>query len=337
MQRIQILERPLEQNLSELMKKILLIILIAFFSTSFHSSAEAQRTPQAANSRQKKQAKDEIASPEAVTLTTKDFVSLSAMYYPGPESKETPAVIITHDWGGDRMAMAGLAEYLQKELRASVIVPDLRGHGQSTSMTNGSKKISYKDFKKAEVMTTMADIEACKKFLMTKNNKGLLNIEMLTLVAVGETAKIAVDWSISDWSWAPTPGGDKQGQDVKLISLVSPIQRIEGLSIKQSLKAPLMTGKGMTPLPLQIMWAHDNNRSFSNAKAIYNTLDKARKKSGKDSLSVAKIEKSSNSPTGLLTDRNSRMKCFQKISNEINTRIIGNKDILVWQNRDSSK
>ena len=321
------------------MKRLLILSFVALAAIWFHSEADAQRTPSRKPNvaqRKKEKDKEEIPAPETVSLTTKDFVSLAATYYAGPESKETPAIIVVHDWGGDRQGMASLADYLQKELGASVIVPDLRGHGDSTEMSVGEKTLDHAKFKKNEVMSSLADLEACKKFLMKKNNEGLLNIEMLSVIAVGKSAKLAVDWSISDWSWAPTPGGNKQGQDVKLVSLVSPIQRIEGMSIKQSLKAPVISGRGMTPLPLQIMWAHSNNRSLSNAKAIYSVVEKSRKKSGKGSMTMNKIEKSNESPTGMLTQAG-RVKCFEKLASEVKKRILENKDLLVWQNRDPKK
>ncbi len=58
------------------------------------------------------------------------------------------------------------------------------------------------------------DLEACKSFLMDKNNAGELNINKLCVVGVEMGAVVAVDWAAWDWHW-PRLATGKQGQDVK--------------------------------------------------------------------------------------------------------------------------
>ena len=71
--------------------------------------------------------------PRSVELTTKDGVRLNAIYYEGTEGETTVPVIVLHDWKQkeDGKTYETLAEYLQSKGYA-VILPDLRGHGDST-------------------------------------------------------------------------------------------------------------------------------------------------------------------------------------------------------------
>ena len=73
--------------------------------------------------------------PEDITLTTEDGVKLAVTYYAGTKGKDSIPVILLHGYGflESRKDYAGLAPYLQDELGCAVIVPDLRGHGDSTS------------------------------------------------------------------------------------------------------------------------------------------------------------------------------------------------------------
>ena len=83
-------------------------------------------------------AKKEIPEPEDLTLETKDGVSLRCTYYPGMAKKASIPIIMIHGWEGQRSEYDGLALALQS-LGHTIIVPDLRGHGQSTivKLANG--------------------------------------------------------------------------------------------------------------------------------------------------------------------------------------------------------
>jgi hypothetical protein len=66
-----------------------------------------------------------------------------------------------------------------------VLVPDLRGHGGSTSLVGGGKKLDAKQMTKNEIPLVTEDIEACKRFLK-HHNAGELNLEML-IIACGDS------------------------------------------------------------------------------------------------------------------------------------------------------
>jgi pimeloyl-ACP methyl ester carboxylesterase len=129
-------------------------------------------------------AKKEIPEPEDLTLETKDGVSLRCTYYPGTAKKASIPVIMVHGWEGQRSEYDGLALALQG-LGHTVIVPDLRGHGQSTivKLANGdTETIDLAKFRQKELESMILDVECCKKFLLEKNNQGECNIESLCVI-----------------------------------------------------------------------------------------------------------------------------------------------------------
>jgi len=64
-------------------------------------------------------------------LASADGVSLAASYRPGP-TDSSPAVLLLHQKGASRQAMAGRAAWLNRAGYATLAI-DLRGHGQSTA------------------------------------------------------------------------------------------------------------------------------------------------------------------------------------------------------------
>lgn len=225
---------------------------------------------------QNKQVEEELPEPEAVAIETKDGVLLKCMWYPGTEQKQTIPVILVHDWGRTRSDMLPLAEALQKAGHA-VIVPDLRGHGQSTTVNGLDEPIDFEDFKKKEMAAIFLDIDTCKRFLMRKNNAGELNIEMLTVVATHRTAIQAANWSVSDWSWPTLSDGTKQGQDVKSLILISPVKRFKSLALNSALKAPCFSGKGgFRPITVTMIWGLDDEAVNRDVESIFRMIVKGR-------------------------------------------------------------
>ena len=92
-----------------------------------------------------------------------------------------------HDWDGNRKQFSGLATYLQS-IGHSIIVPDLRGHGESLRVKASDMTLDREKFNRNAIAAMGEDIEACKRFLLKKNNGGELNIEFLTVVAAGQSA-----------------------------------------------------------------------------------------------------------------------------------------------------
>jgi pimeloyl-ACP methyl ester carboxylesterase len=158
---------------------------------------------------------------------TKD-VLIKATYYPGTKGKETIPLIMLHGWKGSRAEFAGLATALQRDHGYAILVPDLRGHGESTSYLGDTDKTLEADrLNPAHWEAMVADVEACKKFLMEKHNAEQLNIEKLGIVAADTGAVVGMYWAVADWHWPVLAGGVKQGQDVKCLILLSPSWNVE--------------------------------------------------------------------------------------------------------------
>ena len=265
-----------------------IVFAVAFsFVTCFDHPASAQGAKGKQNTKSKKQDdEEELPEMETLTLQTKDGVSLSVNYLASNNAKKAPAVILVHDWDGssrDFLDDEGIAKDFQKRGYA-VIVPDLRGHGKST--TRGEKELDTKKFKRRDFELMMEDIETCKRYLKEQNNEGKLNIELLSILAVGKSSVLAINWSITDWSFPPFKG-KKQGQDVKSIILLSPEKSWKGLSITKSIKAPVISGKSGKALPMFVLTGDGNASLARQTKELKRLLERSRgEELAKESLTI---------------------------------------------------
>ncbi|MDA7980177.1 MAG: alpha/beta hydrolase [Pirellulales bacterium] len=162
---------------------------------------------------------------EEVDLVSKDGVLIKANYYHGTEDEDTVPVIVVHGEGGQRSELDGLAKALQKEGHA-VLVPDLRGHGDSTRVQGRPDiKLDHEKMRPVEFSAAINDIEACKKFFIKVNNEQKVNIENLCLVGSGPLGSVlSFSYAGEDWLFRPF-GRFKQGQDVKAVIMFSPVMR----------------------------------------------------------------------------------------------------------------
>ncbi len=204
---------------------------------------------------------DKPAPPENLSLRTTDGVSLAATFYPSKRGKDAACVILLHDDGGKRAELDRLARRLQL-LGSAVIVPDLRGHGESAGEL---KQLRLEDY---QAMIDR-DLETVKGFLVKRNNAGELNIERLGIVGVHLGAALALNWAAQDWSWPELAVG-KQGQDVKALALISPEWSYKGLRIGEAVVEPNI----QTELSIFIVVGRRNNKSYSEARRLYNNFAK---------------------------------------------------------------
>ncbi len=218
------------------------------------------------------QDENELPEPRDVQLETSDGVVLFAVYYPGTAEKENVPVILLHAWEADHRAMVSMASTLQSRFGCAAIVPDLRGHGKSNK-TNLGVELDRDRWRGSEVAAVIEDIEACKKFLIQENNTGQLNIDLLTVVADGESTILACTWTLRDWSYAPL-GSVKQGQDVKALILMNPVRNFKGLNGNHAFQGDLFTGRLGAAFPVMIACEQDHLR---DAKNIYERMMKGRK------------------------------------------------------------
>ena len=188
--------------------------------------------------KQEKSEKEEIPSPEDLALQTRDGMGLALTYYPSGKGKQTIPVVLLHVWKQNRNDYKELAAVLQARGYA-VIVPDLRGHGESTRQTGARgdatlKAASMPSGQFAAMVTR--DMEAIKRFLWEKNNAGALNIDKLCVVGAEMGASVALNFALADAmdqdrNRVPRPEY-KLGRFVKALVLISPELSFRGLPIR---------------------------------------------------------------------------------------------------------
>lgn len=208
---------------------------------------------------------------EELSLVTRDKVVIKADYYPGADNKKTVPVIMLHMYGGSRQDFAPLAARLQAEGHA-VIVPDLRGHGDSTQREGSTEKLDYTLFKAADFIAMAGvggDVEAVKSYLLERHNEGQLNIEALCLIGAEMGATVALAWSELDWSW-PVLATGKQGQDVKGLVLLSPVFNFKGLRVTRAIEDPQVRSK----LSVYIVVGKADPRARRDAERLYKALER---------------------------------------------------------------
>jgi len=275
----------------------------------------------------------EPPKPEDVSLETKDGMMIKATFYPGTAKKESVPIIMVHGLEGQRGDYHSLALYLQTLGHAS-IVPDLRGHGQSkvqkrpdgTPVTLEPEKLN-----KPMLENMVFDIQACKRFLMEKNNAGELNIEQLCVIGAELGAILAVRWAAADWSLQDLPAY-KQGKDVKALVLLSPVASVKGVTMREAL------GYGPVQSLLSIMFVAGlkDSKSAAEAKKLYNSLEAHHPKADeKDDRSKTQdlflVQPDlSLSGTKLLASGSS---VPQNIAKFIELRLVNRKAEFAWQDR----
>lgn len=278
--------------------------------------------------------KDKIPEPEDITLETKDGVSIRATWYAGTLKKQTVPIIMIHGWEGNRGEYDALARGLQS-LGYAVICPDLRGHGQSTVLKlpgGQTKELKAESLRPAEVGGVLFDIEACKKFLMEKNNAGELNIEQLCVIGAEFGCVVALGWAYGDWT-APILPAFKQGQDVKALVLLSPMQAFKGLSIKEALSHPVIRGQ----LSMMIVAGKQDSKSYSEARRMNDSMEKYHVKVSNDPEEQRKKKdlffvtpETSLQGTKLLSNA---LNVPNNIANFIKLRLVDKADELTWTER----
>lgn len=204
-------------------------------------------------------------------------MELHATFYPANDKKEAVTVILLHGYKGSRADFAPLVDLLREKGRA-VLVPDLRGHGDSrravrrtggglANITLDAEKFGAADFGRI----VQYDMETWKRFLLEKNDAEELNIEKLCVVGAEMGAAVALDWARLDWSWPQYPGL-KQGQDVKALVLLSPSMSFRGLDLRRALAHPQIRNV----LSIMVIVGKDDSGSMADADRIYKMLERSR-------------------------------------------------------------
>lgn len=278
--------------------------------------------------------KEDIREPKLITLETKDGVALKAVYFPGKPSKETVPIIMLHGWNERGVVWEALAAYFQRTLGHAVIVPDLRGHGQSVSQTIGGRArepLTPDGLTLADMEATVWDVQACKKFLEQENNKGDLNLEMLCVIGAGYGGLIGLKFAALDWSWPILTTG-KQGQDVKGLALLTPVDRHKRVMAAQAvaaLRAPIASGR----FSLLFVAGEQDRQGFNDAKRLHRQLEAMYPTNDKSGCVL--VTRDTNSHGAQLIEPQRRLGVEQVLANFIAQRIAARKGEFAWSERKS--
>jgi pimeloyl-ACP methyl ester carboxylesterase len=230
----------------------------------------------------KKDEEEKPPEPESTFLRTKDGWSIYCTYY-GPKKdvragKEVVPIILLHGWEGRGSDYGSFPQLLQT-IGCAVMVPDLRGHGRSTSALRPDRRtgelldevIKVDDLTPQDLAGMVWDVEAVKKALMERHNKAELNIEMLCVAGADVSAIVAMNWAVMDWSWPVTPAY-KQGQDVKGLVLLSPRQSFKGMDTTKALASVALDRQ----LSVMVAVGEEDRKAYSDAKRIYSRIERGR-------------------------------------------------------------
>jgi len=222
-------------------------------------------SPLGAAEREKaKDDKIEVLPRQEVTLETSDGLTIVANYYPSTLGKKAIPVLLLHASRSSRSELEGLALRLQQAGHA-VVVPDLRGHGDSSRLNERAGELRAEDYQDM----VDKDLEAVKRFLVARNNAGELNVDKLCLVGVEMGAEVAIHFAASDWDW-PVLATGKQGQDVKAMVLVSPEWTFKGLRIQDAVNHPAVRSE----IAAMIIVGKANAKLMAEARRLHSSLER---------------------------------------------------------------
>lgn len=161
---------------------------------------------------------------------TDDQVQLRGLYFKGDADEQTTPVILLHGKDGKKEDWQDLAKSLAEQ-GAAVLVPDLRGYGESTAAyiedySFGGNPPMVRPNRYLASGFGPSDWDAMRyddghfwlRFLVYLHNKKMINIRRLVLVGNGYGACVAASWLMEDWK-APS---SKKGQFIRGLLMISP-------------------------------------------------------------------------------------------------------------------
>jgi pimeloyl-ACP methyl ester carboxylesterase len=188
-------------------------------------------------------AEEPAADVREMSVTTDDGVDLKFSYYPADVEESVP-IILLHGGGGSRDDLRSVALYLQAQGH-SVVLPDLRGHGDSTSQTRGGQAVvlKYNTQNRNDIAAmVMHDMTKLWNFLLKENNNKAVNVKKLCVVGVDMGAIVALNFTAKNYvekDWRNQP----RGKDVKALVLVSPPKAYRGASYVEAVRQPAFKGE----------------------------------------------------------------------------------------------
>lgn len=298
------------------------------------AGAAAAALPQAAWAQAKKK-EEGPPEPEEISLKTKDYVQLKATYYGGTAGENSVPILMVHGWKGQRDEYRLVARALQSQKHA-VLTVDLRGHGQSTRQEHGDdlKDLEPEKLGRRDMEAMVADLEACKRFLVEENNARKLNVAALCLVAAEFGAIIAIQWAHLDWMAKRLPAY-KQGQDVRGLVLLSPLESFKGVTCRPILAKSPISGKNVSKM---IYAGAEDVKALQEAKAFNKIFERTHggkapapeEATAEDTLFFF-TEETKLQGTQLLDGR--AFSTGRNLATFINWRLVGRMDDFPWEER----
>jgi pimeloyl-ACP methyl ester carboxylesterase len=222
---------------------------------------------------------------EDLVLRTRDGLQLAITYYPPASSEElqqgkgkkTIPIVLLHDWKEKRTVYRDLAHYLQKQGYA-VIVPDLRGHGESTRRRGTTREDTIDAVKMRPNqfgLMVAQDMRAVKDFLWKRNNEGELNIDKLCVVGADMGASVALNFALldaADQERNVVQRPDyKLGCFVKALVLISPQLSFKGLPVQKAANYPAV----QRDISIMILVGSQNAKAMAEAKRIHSMFERS--------------------------------------------------------------
>jgi pimeloyl-ACP methyl ester carboxylesterase len=212
------------------------------------------------------------AAPEDISLPTASGLELAATYYAGTKGKDSVPVVLLHGFKGSRKDYADLAPYLREKLGCAVLVPDLRGHGESTKLKNGGTLTADKMRPLQFQAIITEDMIAILDFLRQENNgldkKPRLNLNKLCLVGADMGADVALEFARFDWSQRPV-GKWQTGGFTKALVLLSPEWSSHGLKLGAALVHPDVRSR----ISVLLVVGKDSPKYMSDARRVNKMLE----------------------------------------------------------------
>lgn len=150
-----------------------------------------------------------------VTITTSDRLELKADYWAQDEDERAPAALLIHDAGADRKSLTDLAERLHRSGFA-VLVPDLRGHGESIAKPEDAfAKLEDEEAQAKLWAFATRDIDAAARWMRAQKSIHAAN---LNIVGVGAGTALAVRHGAGD-------------ENTRSLTLIAPREEILGFHL----------------------------------------------------------------------------------------------------------
>ena len=131
---------------------------------------------------------------EPIEYKASDKHGVHANFFAPRKKGRAPAVLLVHDAGSNAKHLNDVAEALQRKGFA-VLVPDLRGHGESVSETYDWTKTETVEDKAQTWTFAMRDLEASTEWLREQKNVHNSN---LSVVGVGAGSVLAARYASRD-------------------------------------------------------------------------------------------------------------------------------------------